>query len=136
MVNVSRLRLKKKGVGIFLSPLEEDILNVLWTKDDARVRDIYGQLRKRKKIALTSVAVSLDRLHSKKAVGRKVEVGRGGPHYIYYSKNSKQDFERSLIDSAVNKLIDSFGGIALSYFNDRFNGREDPARSEERRGKK
>lgn len=103
-----------------MSPLEEDILNILWQKDDARVREIYVSLRKRKKIALTSVAVSLDRLHSKKAVGRKVELGRGGPHYIYTARASKSEFERSLVDSTVNKLIDSFGGVAVSYFNDRF----------------
>lgn len=124
MVKVNRLRFHKKGVGIFLSPMEEDILHLLWKKESCRVRDIYAQLKGKRKIALTSVAVSLDRLHKKKAVGRKVEVGRGGPHYLYYSLNSRSDFEKSVVESAVNKLITSFGDVAVNYFNERF-GRDE-----------
>ena len=122
MVEVVRLRFHRKGVGIFLSPLEEDILNVLWDKQPSRVRDIHKALRN-KDIALTSVAVSLDRLHKKKAVGRRVKTGRGGAHYIYSVKKSREDFEKSVIDSAVNKLIINFGDVAVSYFNDRFGER-------------
>ncbi|MBI4021356.1 MAG: BlaI/MecI/CopY family transcriptional regulator [Candidatus Aenigmarchaeota archaeon] len=121
MATVS-LRLHKKGVGMFLSPLEEQILRILWKKKTARVRDIHAHLKTR--TALTSVAVSLDRLHTRKAVGRKVEPGQGGPHYVYYSLDSKDGFERSLIDSAVNTLIGSFGDVAVNYFNDRFGKRE------------
>lgn len=124
MVTVSRLRLHKKGVGIFLSPLEEDIIKILWKKEEARVREIYAGLRKRKQVALTSIAVSLDRLHKKKAVSRRIEEGLGGAHYIYSARKGRKEFERSLIDSAVNKLISNFGGVAVSYFNERF-GKEE-----------
>ena len=120
MVDVSRLRFQRKGVGIVLSPLEEDVLRILWERRESRVRDIYGVLRKRKRIALTSVAVSLDRLHKKQAVGRRIELGRGGPHYIYFRKVSKPDFEKSIVDAAVNKLIHAFGDVAVTYFDERF----------------
>ena len=121
MATVS-LRLHKKGVGMFVSPLEEQILKILWKKKSCRVRDVHAHLNST--TALTSVAVSLDRLHKRKAVGRRVETGRGGPHYIYHSLSSKDGFERSLIDSAVNSLIGNFGDVAVSYFNDRFGKRE------------
>ncbi len=119
MVNVSRISLDKKGLGL-LSPLENDVLRLLWKQEDVRVRDIYNVLRKRRKVALTSVAVILDRLHKKGIVKRRVESGLGGYHYIYSSKADEALFAESVIDKTVNKLIDNYGSVAVTYFNERF----------------
>ena len=119
-MDVTRIRLQKKNLGV-LSPLETDVLSLLWgKKDGARVRDIYLVLRKKRKVALTSVAVILDRLYEKKIVKRRIETGRGGEHYIYSCRISKKDFEESVIDKTVDKLIENFGPIAVNYFNERF----------------
>ena len=118
---ISKIRIGSAGVGV-LSPLEGHVLSVLWKAENAegqRVRDIHSSLRA-KGIALTSVAVILDRLHTKKIVTRKISYGRGGSYYIYSPLVTKNDFEHSVVDSAVNKLIDSFGSVAVSYFNKRF----------------
>ncbi len=119
-MQVNRIRLQKKNLGV-LSPLETDVLATLWKNgEDLRVRDIYAVLRKKRKVALTSVAVILDRLHEKKIVKRTIETGRGGEHYIYSCRLSQKDFEESVIDKTVNKLIENFGPIAVNYFNERF----------------
>jgi len=120
MVDVSRIRLKRKGLECLLSPLESDILKILWTKKQVRVRDVYDKLKGKRKVALTSVAVILDRLYKKKFVTRSVQAGRGGQHYIYSSKVSKGDFENSVLHETVNKLIENFGDVAVNYFNERF----------------
>ncbi len=119
MVKVSRISLEKRGLGV-LSPLENDVLRVLWKQEDVRVRDIYNVLRKRRKVALTSVAVILDRLHKKGIVKRRVQSGLGGYHYIYSSKADEALFAESVIDKTVNKLIDNYGSVAVTYFNERF----------------
>ena len=119
MVKVSRISLEKKGLGV-LSPLENDVIRVLWKQEDVRVRDIYNILRKRRKVALTSVAVILDRLHKKGIVKRRVQSGLGGYHYIYSSKANEAAFSESVIEKTVNKLIDNYGSIAVTYFNERF----------------
>jgi predicted transcriptional regulator len=103
-----------------LSPLEEDILRVIWPDKRLRVRAIYEKLKGKRKVALSSVAVLLDRLHERGIVGRKVETGRGGVRYVYYPRSNREQFEKSVVESAVNKLIDSFGITAVSYFNERF----------------
>ncbi len=118
MVEVRKIDLEKNSIGI-LSPLQADILETLWKNDSQRVRQIYSKL-KSNGIALTSIAVDLDRLHKKGIVNRIVEVGRGGPHYIYSVSKTKEQFERSVLDNTVNKLIDKFGSVAVNYFNDRF----------------
>ncbi|MBI4168261.1 MAG: BlaI/MecI/CopY family transcriptional regulator, partial [Candidatus Aenigmarchaeota archaeon] len=123
MVKVSSIRFNEKSVAV-LSPLENDVIKILWKRKEMRVRDVYSILRTKRKVALTSIAVILDRLHEKKIVARKIAIGRGGEHYIYSSCCSQQDFEQSVIDKTVNRLIDKFGPIAVTYFNERFSKRD------------
>ncbi|MBI4176603.1 MAG: BlaI/MecI/CopY family transcriptional regulator [Candidatus Aenigmarchaeota archaeon] len=117
---IEKIRLHKKGYESVLSPQESAILGVLWNSREARVRDIYRILRKRNKIALTSVAVCLDRLYKKGMVMRQAETGPGGVHYIYSPLKSKADLDRSIVENIVDKIIYNFGESAVSYFNERF----------------
>lgn len=117
-MEVDRIRLHKEKLGV-LSPLEMDVLNIIWQCNGGmRVRDIHSSLKR--KVALTSVAVILDRLHEKKLVNRKIETGRGGEHYIYLCKVSQKDFEKDVIEKTVDKLIENYGPTAMNYFNERF----------------
>jgi predicted transcriptional regulator len=120
MINIEKIRFGKKDLETLLSPLEADALRMMWEKENITVRELHGILRKRKRVALTSVAVILDRLHKKKLVKRIAKPGRGGYHYIYSPSTSKLDFEHSIMEGTVNKLISTFGSSAVSYFNERF----------------
>ena len=107
-----------------LSPLEQDVLKVLWPDKKMKVRDIHDVLAKKRKVALSSVAVILDRLHAKGIVNRTAETARGGTRYTYFPTSDKAQFEANVVQNAVDKLIDAFGPIAVNYFNDRFNKRK------------
>ncbi len=117
-------RLKLNGdFDSVLSPLEGDILKVMWPDRKMKVRQVYEKLKPKREVALTSVAVILDRLHDRKIVERDVETGRGGMRYIYYPKKDRAGFEKSIVESTVNRLISRFGSTAVSYFNERFSKR-------------
>ncbi len=103
-----------------LSPLEADVLGIIWPDKSMKVREIYSILKKDRKVALSSVAVILDRLHEKSVVDRKIETGRGGVRYIYFPLQNKKEFEKTVIEKTVDSLIDKFGSTAVSYFNERF----------------
>ena len=103
-----------------LSDVEASILDVLWDKGEARVREIHDIVSKKHQVAHTSIAVLLDRMHTKQLVTRKVESCKGGFRYIYRPVESKDEFKRSAMQHAVDKLIDTFGASATSYFNERF----------------
>ncbi len=103
-----------------LSPLEQDILQVLWQKKSMRVREIYNKLKDKRKLALSSVAVLLDRLYERNIVDREIETARGGVRYVYFAKQDKIGFEKSVVEQTVNKLIDAFGKVATAYFDERF----------------
>lgn len=120
MVNVEKIRFHRKGYESILSPLEAAILEELWRMNSGKVREIHSVLRQRKRTALTSVAVGLERLHKKGIVMRKVETGQGGVHYVYAPLRSKAAFDKSILESIVDKLIYNFGDNAVNYFNERF----------------
>ncbi len=103
-----------------LSPLEGAVIQCLWRAERMYVRDIYNCLKKERKVALTSIAVILDRLHKKGLVERKIESSRGGFRYLYSAAKDEKEFERTLVENTVNTLINRFGKTALSYFNERF----------------
>lgn len=104
-----------------LSPLEKEIMGMLWLNTELRVRDIYDRLRRKHvSIALTSIAVMLDRLHKSGLVERQVEQCRGGLRYLYKAKVSKEETDRLILKSTVDGIMKRFGPIAASYFNERF----------------
>ena len=104
-----------------LSPLERDVLNIIWPNKRLKVREIHTILKKKgKKVALSSVAVILDRLHEKKIVSRTIEKGRGGLRYTYFPQQDKKGVQRTVIKKTVDQLIPQFGQNAVSYFNERF----------------
>ena len=114
------VRLTKKGLKSLLSPLEADVITILWKdRKELHVRHIHNKVKK-KGIALTSVAVALDRLHKKKLVTRKMKSCRGGYRYIYSASKDKKSLERSIVEDSVERLIDNFGSVAVSYFNEKF----------------
>lgn len=120
---VRKISFEKRGIEALLSPLEADILRVLWSADSGLlVRNIHGKLRKNKRVAITSVAVMLDRLHKRGMVNRQTKTGRGGPRYLYSARTDRSGFERSVVESVVNGLISNFGPSAVSYFGERFSG--------------
>lgn len=105
-----------------LSPLESDVCAILWADKDRKlkVREIHAKLKDRRKYAVTSVAVILDRLYKLGLVHRETGTGLGGVHYLYSAKASQADFERSVLEQTVNKLVNRYGPQAVSYFNERF----------------
>ena len=120
MVKIKKIRIAKNFDSI-LSPLEDDVLQIIWPDKKLKVREIYEILKlQKKKVALSSVAVILDRLYEKNIVSRKIETCRGGLRYVYYPQKDKKQFETSIIESAVNNLIDRFGATAVNFFNERF----------------
>lgn len=113
----------ERGIRPVLSPLESDIMSAFKGKKELKTREIYGVLKPKKKVALSSVAVLLDRLYEKGFLGRKVQTCRGGFRYLYFQEEDPQRYQESQLDGVVNKLIETYGTTAINYFNDRFSKR-------------
>lgn len=113
-----------KEVFSTLSPLESDIVKTIRLNRNYTTRDVYSLIRKKKKVAESSVPVLLDRLFKKGLLKRKTESAKGGVRFIYSLGGSKEEFERSVVENVVNKMVERFGSKAIAYFNESFSKRK------------
>ena len=112
-----------KELSKILSPLETEIIKVLSKNKTYRVNEIYKILKRKNKVAKSSVSVLLERLYEKGLVTRTTENCQGGVRFVYNLSQNKEDYEKKIIESTLNKLIERFGNKTLVYFNDDFNKR-------------
>lgn len=95
-----------------LGELEKQIMDILWECRQCSARDVLTKLEKDRKLAYTTVATILQRLHDKGLVTRKED--KSG--YVYTPKLSKEKYSRNIAQSFLNKFISSFGDTAIASF--------------------
>jgi len=120
MVDIKKINFEKNGLETLFCPVECEALELLWKNGDMKVRDIYKIIKRQRKTTLSSIAVMLSRLYEKKMVKRAIQKGRGGVIYLYSPTMTKENFQKLMIEKTVNKLIDSFGPIAVTYLKENF----------------
>lgn len=106
---MKRINLGKKDMTSIFSELEKDILNFIWKNKEAKSSELYSHLKKRHKIAHSSVAVTLNRLYKKGILTRKPERTRGGVRYIYSPKLTKGELGTEIAYKFVDFLRKTFG---------------------------
>lgn len=109
-----------------LGPLEAEVLNtVLEKKTPVRVRQVYEELKKKRKIAYTTVMTTMSTLFEKGLLDRRIEKGRGGLLYVYWSRMSKTEIERSVVSQVIDSLMKNFGDSVTSYLMEISNSDEE-----------
>ena len=114
---VSRYNLDGDQFEGFLGPLGAEILETVWGSEGEpmTVRKVYEELRKKTKIAYTTVMSTMDRLYDKGFLDRRIEKGKGGLFYVYWPKLEEQSFKKSAVREVISSLIQNFGEIVTSY---------------------
>jgi predicted transcriptional regulator len=86
-----------------LSKLELQIMETLWTRGSASIREIQESFPEKKRPAYTTIQTTVYRLESKKALRRVRKVGN---FHIFEAAVSRDIAQRKLIDD----LLALFGG--------------------------
>jgi BlaI family transcriptional regulator, penicillinase repressor len=86
-----------------LSKLELEIMETLWTRGNASIREIQESFPENDRPAYTTIQTTVYRLESKKAVRRVKKVGN---FHIFEAAVSRNAAQRKLID----ELLALFGG--------------------------
>jgi len=86
-----------------LTKLELQIMETLWTRGSASIREIQESFPEKKKPAYTTIQTTVYRLESKKAVRRVRKVGN---FHIFEAGVSRDIAQRKLVDD----LLALFGG--------------------------
>ncbi|MCK5346157.1 MAG: BlaI/MecI/CopY family transcriptional regulator [Candidatus Heimdallarchaeota archaeon] len=93
-------------------PLELRILQIMWELESATTREILNVLTQERDIALTTVSTTLDRLHKKKLLSRRIKRGKGGIFYRYRVKITKDEFELRISQDLSTQLTETYGDTA------------------------
>ena len=86
-----------------LSRLELQIMEVLWTRGQASIREMQESFPEKKRPAYTTIQTMVYRLEAKKAVRRVKKVGN---FHIFEAAVSREHAQRKLIDD----FLALFGG--------------------------
>src|SRR5579862_1343106 len=105
MSSIARLlRLPTKSL---LGPLERQLLEALWQRKSATVRELLDEGHV--KLAYTTVMTTLDRLYKKQLLGRVAE----GRAFRYSPVHTKEELEKVTASEAIHRLLSSSPAAAL-----------------------
>ena len=77
-----------KDLEVILGPLEADVLNVIYEiGKPIKVREVYEKMKEGRKIAYTTVMSTMNTLHEKGILDRKVTEGKGGLLYVLLAED-------------------------------------------------
>ena len=96
----------------FLGPLEAAVMERLWKRGSATVRDVVEDLGRTRALAYTTVMTIMTRLHAKGLLARD----RDGKTYVYRPAFTREEHRERLSRDLVRGLVDEFGEVALAHF--------------------
>jgi predicted transcriptional regulator len=96
----------------FLGPLESAVMDRLWKRGQATVREVVDDLGRTRSLAYTTVMTIMTRLHAKGLLQR----ARNGKTYVYRPAFTREEHRERLSRELVRGLVDEFGDVALAQF--------------------
>ena len=110
--DLRRLRRPEKAEEKFLGPLEAEVMDRLWKRRSATVRDIVEDLARSRELAYTTVMTIMVRLQVKGLLERT----REGKTYIYRPALTRREHRARLSRDLARGLVAEFGDSALAAF--------------------
>jgi len=95
-----------------LSPLEQEVMKIVWELKACSIRDVVQKLNQDKKLAYTTVATLLQRLFEKGLVNRNSQ----DTVLAYTPKVTKETYGKKMAKSFIQTFMSSFGETAIVSF--------------------
>ena len=109
----------KQGVRTVLSPLESEVMEIMWGEKRSTARTVYTQLKSKHSVNRSTVNVIMGSLRKRGLLTSSVSKGRGGLKYIYKVKISRRRFEREVVGMVLDSLLESFGKTSKRQMRER-----------------
>ena len=104
----------KKDIRKVLGDLEAAVMEATWQLEKGDVKTIHTRVNKERKVAVTTVATILDRLHKKGLVKRKL-LTTYSLRYEYYPALTKAEFENAVVRDVFKGLLETFEETTIYY---------------------
>jgi predicted transcriptional regulator len=102
----------------YLGGLETAVMDVLWDRGQASVREVLGALRGNRTMAYTTVMTVMVRLADKGLLERQTD----GRMYLYRAAVTREEFLSGVSRRVIDDLIEDFGDVAMAQFLDVLDG--------------
>lgn len=106
---------RRRPLADVLGPLETEVMEIMWEREDATVRDVHRALANKRSIAYTTVMTTMGRL-TEKGLLRRVEEP---PAHHYFPAVSREQYANSAVKTVIDWLVNHFRDPAVAYFLDR-----------------
>jgi predicted transcriptional regulator len=93
--------------------LEAEVMRIVWDKGDVKVRDVYEELRLRRRIAYTTVMSVLRNLHLKGLLDQE----KAATGYVYRAIVSDIDVARGILDDVVEVIMGGHVAPLIAYLD-------------------
>lgn len=103
-----------KGLAKVLGSLEQEIIESLWRTGEATGKEVLADVRKKRKVAVTTVFTVLERLSNKGLVNKTM----GETVYLYSAVYSREELARSVSTEVLKGVLDLWSGSAVASFVD------------------
>jgi predicted transcriptional regulator len=124
VLKLQALHPRHRDLRFVLGELEAVVLRQLWETDKpVSVRDFQAMISRRRPVAVTTVATTLDRLYRKGLVSREL-VREGGPHYLYRARMTEGEFRHAVVDGVMEALLESFNDVTVAYLAEKIGSRK------------
>jgi predicted transcriptional regulator len=101
------------GLSKFLGPLEVEIMELMWGRGSATVRDISTILADKRQVAYTTAMTIMIHL-AEKGLLRRIPLDKRT--HLYEVALTREAFIQQASERVVRALIDDFGDLALTQF--------------------
>lgn len=98
----------KQGIQTVLSPLESEVMEIMWKEKRATARTVYTRLKGKRTIRRSTVNAAMSSLSKRGLLSAKIGKGRGGLRYVYRVKISRSRFERQVVGRVIASLLESY----------------------------
>lgn len=114
MMNIKNFKYDEVGLHRFFGPLEANIMEYLWDKDEQSIKAVQQSLELDKPINFNTVMTVMNRLVEKGILEKRSE----GRLSLFRPVQSKEEFFEEQSKKLTENLLDEFGGAVISHMLD------------------
>ncbi|MFJ7364400.1 BlaI/MecI/CopY family transcriptional regulator [Peribacillus frigoritolerans] len=113
-MNIKNFKYDEVGLNRFFGPLEANIMEYLWDKDEQSIKAVQQSLELDKPINFNTVMTVMNRLVEKGILEKRSE----GRLSLFRPVQSKEEFLEEQSKKLTENLLDEFGGSVISHMLD------------------
>jgi len=98
----------RQGLQTVLSPLESEVMGIMWREKSATARTVYTLLKSKHSVNRPTVTAAMNSLCKRGLLKKTISKGRGGLRYVFKVQISRRRFEREVVGKVIDSLLESY----------------------------